>query len=327
MTRSARSTDEAASLRVFAALLLAGATLAAFSPVLSAGFVIYDDERYVVRNPHVHGGFTWESLRWAATSFYASNWHPLTWLSHMLDWRIFGAAAWGHHLTSLLLHVASVLLLFFLLDRATGATGSSAFASALFALHPLHVESVAWVAERKDVLSTLLWLLALAAYARWTRAGGWVRYLLVVAIFVAGLASKPMLVTLPLTLLLVDFWPLGRWRSGPGGWRRSGRLVAEKLPLLVLSASAAAVTLVAQASGPALGSTREFPLPVRFANALVSCVEYLRKTVWPSRLAVFYPHPGASLALWKSAAAAVLLAAVTVLAIRLRRSHPYVLAG
>jgi hypothetical protein len=288
VTRPGRSSDQAASTRVFAALLLAGATLAAFSPVLSAGFVIYDDERYVLRNPHVHAGLTWESLRWALTSGYASNWHPLTWLSHMLDWRLFGAAAWGHHLTSLLLHAATAVLLFLLLDRATGATGRSAFAAALFALHPLHVESVAWVAERKDVLSTLLWLVA------------------------AGLAAKPMLVTLPLTLLLLDFWPLARWPAGGAGggaWRGAARLFGEKVPLLALSAASAAVTVAVQASGPAIGSLQEFPLGIRTGNALVACVAYLGKTVWPLALAVFYPHPVASLPLWKPAAAAALLAA------------------
>jgi tetratricopeptide (TPR) repeat protein len=315
---------------VFAALLLAGATLAAFSPVLSAGFVIYDDERYVLRNPHVHAGLSWETLCWALTSGYASNWHPLTWLSHMLDWRLFGAAAWGHHLTSLLLHVANAVLLFVLLDRATGATGRSAFAAALFALHPLHVESVAWVAERKDVLSTLLWLLAVAAYVRWTRAGGWARYLLAAALFAAGLAAKPMLVTLPVTLLLLDFWPLARWPvRGPGGgaWRGAARLLGEKVPLLALSAASAAVTLAVQASGPAVGSLQEFPLGDRTANALVACVAYLGKTAWPLALAVFYPHSGASLPVWKPAAAAALLATVTLLAVRLRRRRPYLLAG
>ncbi len=326
MTRAGRSTDKAASARVFAALLLAGATLAAFSPVLSAGFVIYDDERYVVRNPNVHGGLTWESLRWALTSGYASNWHPLTWLSHQLDWRLYGAAAWGHHLTSLLLHVANVLLLFVLLDRATGETGRSAFAAGLFALHPLHVESVAWVAERKDVLSTLLWLLATAAYVRWTRKGGSARYLLVGALFAAGLAAKPMLVTFPLALLVLDYWPLARWRP-EAGWRCAGKLVAEKAPLLALSAASAAVTLGVQAAGTAVGSTQEFPLAIRLGNALVAYAAYLGKTVRPVGLAVFYPHPGATLPFLEPVAAAVLLVAVTLLAVRLRRSSPYLLAG
>ncbi len=324
MTRSLRVPDTAVSARALAALLLAGATLAAFAPVLSAEFVIYDDERYVLRNPHVQEGFTAGALRWALSAGYASNWHPLTWMSHMLDWRLYGPSPAGHHLTSLLLHMASAVALFLLLDRMTGAPGRSAFAAALFALHPLHVESVAWVAERKDVLSTLIWILTAWAYVGWTRRIGIARYLLVAALLALGLTAKPMLVTLPLTLLILDFWPLGRWGTGAG---RAARLLAEKVPLLALSAASAAVTVAVQAASPAVGSMQEFPLGVRVGNALVSCAGYLGKAVWPAGLAVFYPHPGSSLPLWKPVGAALLLAAVTALVVALRRSRPYLLAG
>jgi protein O-mannosyl-transferase len=321
---SGRRVDTAVSGRALAALLLVGVTLAAFAPVLSAGFVIYDDERYVLRNPHVQEGFGGDALLWAFTAGYASNWHPLTWLSHMLDWRLFGASPAGHHLTSLLLHAANAVALFLLLDRMTGAPWRAAFAAALFALHPLHVESVAWVAERKDVLSTLLWLLTTWSYVAWTRKKGTARYLLVVALLAFGLAAKPMLVTLPLTLLILDFWPLRRWE---GGTAPTLRLVAEKVPLLALSAASAAVTWAVQAASPAVGSLHEFPLGTRISNALVAYAGYLGKTVWPAGLAVFYPHPGPFLPLWKPAGAALLLVAITAAVVALRRRHPCLLSG
>jgi protein O-mannosyl-transferase len=321
---SGRTLETAVSGRALGALLLVGATFAAFYPVLSAGFVIYDDETYVLRNPHVQGGFGGDALWWAFTAGYASNWHPLTWLSHMLDWSLYGASPAGHHLTSLLLHAANAVALFLLLDRMTQAPWRAAFAAALFALHPLHVESVAWVAERKDVLSTLLWLLATWSYVAWTRRRGAARYLLVAALLALGLASKPMLVTLPLTLLVLDFWPLGRWEAETA---RTLRLVAEKLPLLALSLASAAVTWAVQAASPALGSLEEFSLGTRISNALVASASYLGKAVWPAGLAVFYPHPGTSLPPWKPVGAALLLAAITAAAVALRRRRPYVLAG
>jgi tetratricopeptide (TPR) repeat protein len=310
--------------------LLAAAVFAAFAPVLSAGFVIFDDERYVLRNPHVQQGFTRDAVLWAWTAGHASNWHPLTWMSHMLDWQLYGSAPAGHHFTSLLLHALNAVLLFLLLDRLTGKAGRSFFAAALFALHPLHVESVAWVAERKDVLSTLLWILTAWAYVSWTRERGGARRMLVAGLLALGLTAKPMLVTLPLTLLVLDFWPLSRWpesSDGRAGWRVAWPLVREKLPLLLLAVASGAVTLAVQSAGRAVGSVQEFPPAARLANALVSCVAYLAKTVWPVRLAVFYPHPGTSLPLWKPVAAAAVVAAVTWIAVRLRRSHPYVLAG
>ncbi len=311
-------------------LLLAAAVFAAFAPVLSAGFVIIDDERYVLRNPHVQQGFTRDAVLWAWTAAHASNWHPLTWLSHLLDWQLYGNAPAGHHFTSLLLHALNAVLLFLLLDQLTGKVGRSFFAAALFALHPLHVESVAWVAERKDVLSTLLWILTTWAYVSWTRERGGARRILVGCLLALGLTAKPMLVTLPLTLLVLDFWPLSRWpesRDGRARWRVAWPLVREKLPLLLIAAASGAVTLAVQSAGRAVGSVQEFPVAARLGNALVSCVAYLAKMVWPARLAVFYPHPGTSLPLWKPIAAAAVLAAVTWIAVRLRRSHPYVLAG
>jgi tetratricopeptide (TPR) repeat protein len=323
MQRSARARG-----RILTVALLSAVTLAAFWPVLHHDFNECDDTQYVTRNGHVKGGFTAGSLRWAFTSFYASNWHPLTWLSHMLDWRLFGSAAGGHHFTSLLLHLLNTCLLFLILDRTTGATGRSAVVAALFAVHPLHVESVAWVAERKDVLSTLFWMLATLAYVRRARAPRPVDRWAVAILFALGLAAKPMLVTLPFALLLLDYWPLGRW-----GWDDSRRalprippsLFREKTPLFLLSAASCAVTVAAQYR--AIASIERYPVADRVANALVSYVAYLGKTLWPAGLAVFYPRTEPFAASWKVAAAALLLALATGAAFMLRRTRPYVLFG
>ena len=309
-------------VRVAVALLLAAVVLAAFWPVLGAGFIAYDDAVYVTKNPNVQRGFDAASLKWAWSSFYALNWHPLTWMSHTLDWRLFGPRPAGHHLTSLLLHVANTLLLFLVLVRATGATGRSAAAAALFGIHPLHVQSVAWVAERKDVLSTLFWMISMMAYVRYARAPSLPKYLVVAAAFALGLAAKPMLVTLPFALLLLDVWPLGRW-----GARGARFLLAEKLPLIALSAIFGAVTFAAQRSGGGIASAEVVPLGLRVSNALVSYVRYLGKTIWPRGLAIFYPHPLDTLPAWQVLGAALFLTAVTLTAVRQRRGHPYLLFG
>jgi Flp pilus assembly protein TadD len=301
--------------------LLVAFTLVAFWPLLGHEFDEYDDVKYVTRNRHVQEGLSAQSVAWAFTSFEASNWHPLTWLSHMLDWQLFGSNPRGHHAVSLLLHLANVCLLFFVLDGATLATWRSAAVAALFAIHPLHVESVAWVAERKDLLSTLFWLLAILAYLKRARAPRPGSLGPVVAFMALGLMSKPMLVTLPLTLLVLDIWPLGRLKA-PSGLRG---LVREKIPLFALSAASCVVTLLAQRR--AIGSLERFPLPSRIANALVSYVAYLGKTLWPSDLAVFYPYPSPALPAWKTGGAALILVFITVLAVRFRRQRPYVLTG
>jgi protein O-mannosyl-transferase len=296
-------------------------TSVAFAPVLENGFTTYDDRTYVSANRHIQHGVSVEAVRWAFTTTRAANWHPLTWLSHTLDWSLYGADPRGHHLTSLMVHLANVVLLFLLLGRATDAWGPAGLAAALFAVHPLHVESVAWIAERKDVLSTLFWLLATWGYLAYAKSPSRGRLALVAALMALGLLAKPMLVTLPFTLLLLDGWPLGR---ASAGWRA---LLVEKLPLLALSTAAGVTTVLAQRAGGAVASVERFPLPARVANAIWSYVAYLEATLWPRHLAVFYPHPGSSIPAWKVALAVLILSALTSLAVGLRGSRPYVLAG
>lgn len=296
---------------------LALLTLLTFLPALDNGFVAYDDDLYVTANPGVQQGITAAGLRWALAAVVAENWHPVTLASHMLDAELFGLDPRGHHLTSLVLHAANVLLLFSFLRRTTGASWRSAAAAALFAVHPTRVESVAWVAERKDVLSGLFFFLCLLAYARYAERPSLPRYLAVVAALALGLAAKPMLVTLPFVLLLLDLWPLGRFRPG-----RLRPLLLEKLPLLALSAAASAATLVAQRGALA----EALPLGQRLANALVAYATYLGKILLPRDLAVFYPMPPA-LPTWKVAGAALLLAVLTAAALQLGRRATYLPVG
>jgi Flp pilus assembly protein TadD len=317
----------------FASLLVAG-TLLLYSPLRSHAFLNYDDDDYVVNNAHVTTGLNWQNVRWALTSTEQSNWHPVTWLSHALDCQLFGFDAGDHHITSLLIHTMNALLLFLLLRKATGATGRSFVVAALFAWHPLNVQSVAWVAERKNLLSTLFFLLAIGAYGWYTRQPGWKRFAAVVGFFVLALASKPMAVTFPFALLLLDYWPLQRVR----GWSEPSlgpstpqqpirRLLLEKLPLLALSAASSFITVWAQRSGGALRSFQNFPFSVRLENAALSYLIYIWKMFWPSGLSVFYPHPGNSLAIWKPAMAVLLLCAITTVAWRMRKRLPYLLVG
>jgi Flp pilus assembly protein TadD len=261
-------------------------------------------------------------VRWAFTTDYAANWHPLTWVSHMLDVQLFGVNARGHHLTSLLLHLASTVLLFLVLTTMTGAAGRSALVAALFGVHPLHVESVAWIAERKDVLSTLFFMLTLGAYARYVEAPSARRYALVPLAFAAGLLAKPMLVTLPFVLLLLDYWPLARWPEI--GFKR---LVLEKLPLIPFAAASSIATFIAQSRGGAVNSLEIFPLGVRVQNAIVAYGIYLGKMLWPAHLAFFYLHRASARPLWHAGLAAAVLIGVTAIAIRERRRRPYVIVG
>ncbi|HWR98929.1 MAG TPA: tetratricopeptide repeat protein [Candidatus Methanoperedens sp.] len=297
--------------------LLTGLALVAHGRVLLNGFVSYDDGIYVVSNPFLQRGLTLDSLAWAFTSTRASNWHPVTWLSHLLDLQLFGLDAAGHHLTSLLLHAANTVLLFWFLRALTGATRRSAAVAALFAVHPLHVEAVAWVAERKELLARLFGVLALGAWLRHVRAPSPQRYAAALLLFVLGLLSKPVLVTLPCLMLLLDFWPLGRWRPGspPGG-----RIVLEKLPFLALAAAASAVTLAVQRIG-------DNSAPLRIANAAVSYVRYLLLAVWPHDLAVLYPYPTDAVPAARWLPAALLLAAATGAALAGARRRPWLLAG
>jgi tetratricopeptide (TPR) repeat protein len=291
------------------------ATAAVYAQAAHFDFVNFDDPDYVTANPHVRGGFTAENVAWAFTSTDAANWFPLTRLSHMLDYRLFGMAAGWHHLSNVLLHGLAVLLLFAFLNRATHRQWLSAWVAFMFALHPLHVESVAWVAERKDVLSALFAMLALWCYVRWVERPSPRRYLMVVLAFALGLMAKPMVVTLPLVFLLLDVWPLGR---GPR-WR-------EKIPLFALSAASAAATWLVQQAGGAVRTAEQFPLLLRVENAAVSCVVYLFNWFWPARLAVFYPYP-AAIPIWQAAAAALALGAISAAVLRSVRQRPYLAVG
>jgi tetratricopeptide (TPR) repeat protein len=295
--------------------------LVVYVPVRHHEFINFDDPQYVVENRLVREGLTWAGVAWAFTTGYAGNWHPLTWLSHMLDVQLFGLDAGAHHLTSVLLHVANTLLLFGLLYRMTGALLRSAFVAALFAVHPLHVESVAWVAERKDVLSTLFFMLTLHAYAAYTRRRRPAGYALVLGLFALGLMAKPMLVTVPFVLLLLDYWPLARARSAT----RRG-LVLEKLPLIALAVASSVVTLVVQQRGGAVKGLDVLPLGRRLANAVVAYAAYLGKTVWPAHLAAIYPYP-ASLPWGWVAGATFGIIGVSVLALRAARRYPYLPVG
>jgi len=273
---------------------------------------------YVTKNIHVTSGFSFGNSVWAFTSFYASNWHPLTWISHMADCQLFGMNSGLHHLVNVALHSANVLLLFFLLQKATGAVGRSFFVAALFAVHPLNVETVAWVAQRKSLLCTLFSLLTIAAYGWYIRRPGWKRYLFIVAAFALALMAKPMAVSLPLVLLMLDDWPLERYADIP--FRRKWlRLSLEKLPLFLLSAASSTVTMVAQRFERA--DTSALPFSVRLENATVSYVTYIGKTVWPAHLAVFYPHPWHSLPWHDIIAAAVILVAITLAVVYFRRAR------
>ncbi|MGP8198118.1 MAG: tetratricopeptide repeat protein [Limisphaerales bacterium] len=301
-------------------LALAAVTFAVFRQTQACQFIDLDDDDYVYHNAAVAGGLTLKGIVWAF-SFHCYNWHPLTWLSHMLDCQLYGLRPGGHHLTSVLLHTVSVIALFLLLRQMTGALWRSAFVAAVFAIHPLRVESVAWVAERKDVLSGLFFMLTIAAYVRYARRPwSFARYGLVLLLFALGLMCKPMLVTLPAVLLLLDYWPLQRVKS-----RKPLGLVLEKLPLLALSAASCVVTLLAQHK--AIQLSEAFSLPLRLANAMTACMVYLGQMVWPSGLAVLYPYPHSGLPAWKVALAGMLLAGLSALAWAQRRRQPWMLVG
>jgi len=316
-------------------------TLLLYNRVSHFSFLNFDDERYVTDNLHVRAGLHWSTVVWATTSTTDANWHPLTWLSHALDCQLFGMNPSGPHFINVLLHALSAVLLFLLLSRSTGRTGASFLVAALFAVHPLNVESVAWVAERKNVLSTLFFFLTLGAYGWYAIRPGWKRYLAVAALFACGLASKPMLVTLPFVLLLLDYWPLCRMKSRMNGSApssdhnfshhhfasaRFSTLLLEKLPLVALSIADSAITLASQREGGALTPNSRFPFPVRLENALYCYAEYVWKAFWPAKLAAFYPHPGSSLSGSKILLSVLFLAAISGLVLKFRSSR-YLLTG
>jgi tetratricopeptide (TPR) repeat protein len=304
-------------------LALTLAIIAVFYQVYTYDFINYDDLGYIYRNLNVQAGITLKTVKWALTTGYVSNWHPLTWLSHMLDWQLFGPKAGGHHLTNLILHIANTLLLFIVLKQMTGAMWQSAFVAALFALHPLHVESVAWITERKDVLSTFFWLLTMWAYVRYVNRPKTTRYLLVVVFFALGLMAKPMLVTLPFVLLLLDYWPLERFSAK----RVLPYLLIEKVPLFAMTLASCAATFIFQKKSGAMPTGENYNLSVRLANAFISYTQYIIKMIWPTRLAFFYPHPGRNVSILYAAISAIFLLAITVLVLRFAKDHRYLVTG
>jgi tetratricopeptide (TPR) repeat protein len=316
--------------------LLAVGTLALYSRAEHAGFLRYDDDRYVVENPSVRAGIHWSTVTWAFTTFEQANWHPLTWLSHALDCQLFGMNAAGHHSVNLFFHTASVILLFLLLQWLTGYTGRSLAVALLFAVHPVNVESVAWIAERKNVLCMFFFLLTLLAWVRYVRGPSLVRYMAVLLGFAMVLMSKPMAITLPFVLLLLDYWPVGRLEtrfngknseigaSVIGEKRSIHWLIIEKLPLFAMSAASAVVTMKAQRAGGAV--TIKYPLPAHLQNAVVSYALYIGKAIWPARLAALYPYPTQGWPFRVVVLSALFLIIVTVLMLRYRE-HRYLLWG
>ena len=309
---------------------LLAVVLIAFSRALSCGFV-FDDGDYLIRNPMVHLGLSRAGLIWALKTTHMGNWHPITWYSHMLDAELFGPRPWGHHLTNLVIHAANTLLLYLLMRFLTGRVLTSAVVAALFAIHPLHVESVAWISERKGLLSTFFSLLAMLAYV-WHVRVKMVSpvlarriYLLVVVLFILALMCKPMAVTLPFVLVLLDYWPLGITSSGIRGWVKQ---IAGKHVLLILSAVSCFITLIAQRNVGALTSGAKFTFAERLANAAVSYVTYVVKTIWPTALCGYYPHLGGRLPLWQGVASGIIVVAVSILVVKLARlGKPYLAVG
>ena len=324
-------------------IFLAAATFVVYWPVCNYDFVNYDDNVYVTDNAHIQSGFTLESIRWALSKPVARNWHPLVCLSYMLDYRIFGLDAGGFHMTNVVFHVANTLLLFLVLGKISGRIWQSAFVAAAFALHPLHIESVAWIAERKDVLSSFFWMLTIAAYVRYARRPSVKRYVPVLLAFILGLLSKAMLVTLPFVLLLLDYWPLNRTQrakadsnsdsdnaDSPSGLyqrRTFGALVKEKIPLFIFSVVFSVIAVLTQRRGGTMHSLEIIPLHIRIANALVSYVKYIQKMIIPARLAVLYPHQVHKLAWSHVIIAGLVLVGLSFIIIRYRRRRPYLAVG
>ena len=300
-------------------IALAGVTWLVFSQTLWHDFINYDDPHYVYENTKITGGLSISGIAWAFSHIHSLNWHPMTTISHMLDCQLYGLKAGWHHFTNVLLHTLAAMLLFLALQQMTGAVWRSAFVAAVFAIHPLRVESVAWIAERKDVLSGVFFMLTLLAYVNYVRLPRIRGYLVVVFLFACGLMSKPMLVTLPFVLLLLDYWPLNRIKDQL--WKR----VAEKIPLIALSAVSSVITFLVQKS--AVGQTEELPIFERINNAVVSYVLYIWQMLWPVNLAVFYPHPENRLPPWEIVCCLLVVMCITVAAIALRTHRPYLLTG
>jgi tetratricopeptide (TPR) repeat protein len=309
-------------------IFLTVSTLAIYWQIGGHEFIRFDDQIYLIENPYIRNGFSFSTVKWAFTSVYAANWHPLTWLSHMLDVQLFGMRPAGHHLGNVFLHILNAMLLFLLLSRSTGALWKSAVVAMLFALHPLHVESVAWASERKDVLSTLFWFLTLYFYTRYSELPGRKFYITTLCVFTLGLMSKPMLVTVPIVMLLMDYWPLKRLhfdgRTSPSLSTR--HLLIEKLPFLLLAIISCGITYYAQQSGNAMTELAASPLSERLSNAAISYISYLIKTFWPVNLSVFYPY-NMNIPVWQSICAFVLLTIISVLVCMKHTRYPYLTIG
>jgi protein O-mannosyl-transferase len=311
-------------------IVLIAATLVSYEPIRHNGFVSYDDDVYITQNPDITSGLTWQSLVRAFTQPHYFMWHPLTTLSNIMDCQFFGLNPFGHHLTSLLLHTANALLLFWILTNVTGATWASAFVAAVFALHPLQVESVAWAAERKTVLSGLFWLLTIAVYIHYTKRPGTLRYILLFLIYGLCIMTKPVVVTLPFVLLLLDYWPLERLNWGKKPAEKTvplSHLLAEKAPLLVLSAILSAVTFVAQQSGGAITAFEKLPIDYRVANTFLSYIKYIAKLVWPSGLAMYYPHPNGNFSSAAVIICVLIFVLITVLSVYPGYRRKYIVVG
>ncbi len=302
-------------------IFLIVASLVVYWQITNHEFINYDDGIYVTENPHVQSGLTFKSIKWAFTTGRAANWHPVTWLSHMLDIELYGLNPMGHHWMNLQIHIINSILLFIVLKMMTGAVWKSAFVAALFALHPLHVESVAWISERKDVLSTVFWILSMWGYVRYVMQPDKKRYFFLILFFILGLMAKPMLVTLPFVLLLLDFWPLSRFQS-----KTIAGLIREKLPLFALSAASCIITFFVQKNSGAVVSAEIFPLILRIANTFISYVSYLEKTLWPQNLTLLYPYPDI-LPLGRAILSGLLLLCISAVIFLARKRCPYLVTG
>lgn len=327
---------------VLLCLVLTVVTLLTFWQVQENDFINFDDPSYVTANPHVNTGLTIQNILWAFSSSHASNWHPLTWISHMIDYNLYGLNPRGHHLNNLLFHIINTLLLFIVFNRMTNALWKSAFVAALFAVHPLHVEPVAWISSRKDLLSTLFWILTIWAYTSYAQRSNLKMYMIAILFFSMGLMSKPMVVTLPLILLLLDYWPL--YRFNPGGIKDSSlpennrttdsnreqpvsRLILEKLPFFLLSAASCIITYLAQKHGGATVSIGFLPLMTRIENAFHSYLAYIMKAFWPGQLAVHYSYPVDEVSIWHLITPLIFLTCISVFIIYKIRSHRYLAVG
>jgi len=311
-------------------LFLITAILISYWPLMYNDFVEFDDQEYITENSNVQKDFSIKSIKWAFTTFHAANWHPVTWLSHMADYRLYGLNAKGHHITSLLLHILNTLLLFQILAKLTNSICKSALVAALFALHPLHVESVAWIAERKDVLSTFFGMLSIAAYIRYVNNLRMPYYFLTFLLLCIGLMAKPMLVTLPFILLLMDFWPLRRFIKTPFPYAKKqsfNKLVYEKIPLFIPVIISCVLTFIAQHKAGAVKSLDIYPFYIRLANALFAYVKYIYKAIWPDNLAFFYPHAYNYIAMWEIIGVIIVISLAVLISIHAADKHPYFLFG